>query len=93
MLGFTSFKGVAQKVYYTNSQSDADLIVYEVHQKTDADIVIKKVSNNDEVKLGFWKEVKTRNEADLNIYITDKNTTDVRKVYFTAYNDEVIFVR
>lgn len=91
LFALTTFKGFAQKVYYTNSKSDADLVVYVVKQKTDADIIIKKVSYNDEVKKGFWKEVKTRNEADLIVFISKTNTTDVKKVYFTKYNDEVIY--
>lgn len=91
LLMFTSFKGVAQKVYYTASKADADLIVCEVKQKTDADIIVKKVKYNDEVKKGFWREVKTRNEADLVVFISNRNTTDVKKVYFTKYDDEVSY--
>ena len=85
----TYFKSSAQKVYYTNSKSDADLVVYEVEQKTDADIIVKKVIYNDEVKKGFWKEVETRGEADIVVFISDENTTDIKKIYFTEYNDEV----
>ena len=91
LLLVTSFKGFAQKVYYTNQKVDADLVVYEVKQKTDADIIVKKVNYNDEVKKGFWKTVKTRKDADIVVYITNKNTTDVKKVYFTKYNDEVMY--
>ncbi|EKT3964513.1 hypothetical protein AAIP55_001995 [Flavobacterium psychrophilum] len=91
LLVIATFKGIAQKVYYTNQKTDADLVVYEVKQKTDADIIVKKVNYNSEVKKGFWKTVKTRKDADIVVYITNKNTTDVKKVYYTKYNDEVSF--
>lgn len=89
LLALTSFKSVAQKVYYTQSKSDADLVVCEVKQKTDANIVVKKIKYDVEVKKGFWMEVKTRNEADLVVYISKNNTTEVKKIYFTKYDDEV----
>ena len=91
LLLLISFRSIAQKVYYTKYETDADLVVHEVKQKTDADIIVKKVYYNDGVKKGFWKEVKTRNESDLVVCITTRNTTDVKKVYFTKYNDEVKF--
>ena len=91
LLLLTSFRSIAQKVYYNKYETDADLVVNEVKQKTDADIIVKKVKYNDEVKKGFWKEVKTRNEADLVVCITNRNTIDVKKVFFTKYNDEVKF--
>lgn len=89
LLTLTCVKSFAQKIYYTKHETDADLVVYEVKLKADTDIIVKKVRYNDEVKKGFWKEVKTRNEAELVVYITNRNTTDVKKVFFTKYNDEV----
>lgn len=84
-----SSKISAQKVYYTKFKNDADLVIYITKDKSKADLIIKKVSHDDEVKRGFWKEVKLKADADLIIFISDKNTTDVKKVYFTKYNDEV----
>ncbi|SMP96555.1 hypothetical protein SAMN05421679_109105 [Epilithonimonas pallida] len=65
------------------------MVVYVTKNKSDADIIVKKVQYNDEVKPGFWKEVKQKMDADLIVYISDKNTTDIKKVYFTKFGDEV----
>lgn len=65
--------------------------MHEVKLKADADIIVKKVKYNDEVKKGFWKEVKSRNEADLVVCITNRNSIDVKKVFFTKYKDEVSY--
>ncbi len=91
LLLLTSFRSIAQKVYYTKHEMGADLVVHEVKLKADADIIVKKVYYNDEVKKGYWKEVKTRNEADIIVCITGRNTTDVKKVFFTKFNDKVNF--
>lgn len=81
----------AQKIYYTNFKADADLVVFITKNKSDADIIVKKVYHNDEVKSGYWKEVKLKNDADLIVYISSKYATDVRKVCFTKFGDEVKF--
>ena len=86
-----SSKISAQKVYFTNFKSDAGLVVFITKNKSDADIIVKKVQYNDEVKSGFWKEVKQKRDADLVVYISKQNTTDVKKVYFTKFGDEVKF--
>lgn len=91
LLFFVSLKISAQKVYYTTNKTNADLVVFITKNKSDADIIVKKVQYNDEVKLGFWKEVKQKMDADLIVYISDKNTTDIKKVYFTKFRDEVNF--
>ncbi|WP_131726227.1 DUF6150 family protein [Chryseobacterium sp. Leaf405] len=79
----------AQKVYYTKFKNDADLVIYITKDKTKADLIVKNVSHDDEVKPGFWKEVKLRADANLVVYIADRNTTDLKKVYFTKFEDEV----
>lgn len=84
-----SSKISAQKVYYTKFKNDADLVIYITKDKDKADLIVKKVSHNDEVKLGFWKEVKLKADADLIVYISDLNTTDIKKVYFTKFDDEI----
>jgi hypothetical protein len=81
----------AQKIYYTNFKADADLVVFITNKRSNADIIVKKVQNNDEVKSGFWKEVKQKRDADLIVYISKQNTTDIKKVYFTKFGDEVKF--
>lgn len=86
-----SLKISAQKVYYTTFKSDADLVVFITKNKSDADIIVKKVQYNDEVKPVFWKEVKQKKDADVIVYISDKNTIDIKKVYFTKFGDEVKF--
>lgn len=89
MLIFVSSKIYSQKVYYTKFKNDADLVIYITKDKSKADLIIKKVSHSYEVKPGFWKEVKLKADADLIVFISDRNTTDVKKVYFTKYNDEI----
>lgn len=84
-----SSKISAQKVYYTKFKNDADLVIYITKDKSKADLIIKKVSHDDEVKPGLWKEVKLKADADLIVYICKQNTTDIKKVYFTKYNDEI----
>jgi len=88
---FSTYESKAQKVYYTNTETDADLVVYEVDEKTDADIAIKEVDSESDVRKGFWKEVETINDADITVYISDTETTDILKIFFTEYNDEVRF--
>lgn len=88
---FSTYESKAQKVYYTDTETDADLVVYEVDEKTDADIVIKEIDSESDVRKGFWKEVETSNEADITVYISDTKTTDILKIFFTEYNDEVWF--
>lgn len=89
ILIFGCAKISAQKVHYTKFKNDADLVIYITKDKTKADLIIKKVSHNDEVKPGFWKEVKLKADADLNIFISKQNTTDIKKVYFTKFEDEI----
>lgn len=91
LLFFTSLKISAQKVYYTTFKADADLVVFITKNKSDADIIVKKVQYDDELKPGFWKEVKQKKDSDLIVFISNKNTTDVEKVYFTKFGDEVKF--
>jgi len=52
---------------------------------------VKKVRYNDKVKLGFWKEMKLKSDADLIVYVSNQNTIDTKKVYFTKFDDEVKF--
>ena len=89
LFSLLAMKISAQKIYYTNFKADADLVVFVVENKTNADIIIKKVKYNDEVKKGFWKEVKLKSDANLIVYISNRNTIDVKKVYFTKFGDEV----
>lgn len=89
ILIFWSPKISAQKVYYTKFENDADMVIYITKDKTKADLIVKKVSHNDEVKPGFWKEVKLKADADLIVYISDRNTTDVKKIFFTKFENEV----
>lgn len=86
-----SSKISAQKVYYTKSKNDADLVIYIIKDKSIADLIVKKVSHDTEVKPGFWKEVTLKADAELIVYISKQNTTDIKKVYFTEFNDEVKF--
>lgn len=81
----------AQKVYYTKFKNNADLVIYITKDKNKADLIVKKVFHNEEVKSGFWKEVKLKSDADLIVYISNQNTTDIKKVYFTKFEDEVKF--
>lgn len=89
ILIFGCAKISAQKVYYTKFENDADLVIYITRDKSKADLIVKKVSHDSEVKPGFWKEVKLKADADLIVYISDRNTTDIKKVYFTKFGDEV----
>jgi hypothetical protein len=92
IFAFISLNVFSQKVFYTQEKADATLIVYEVDLLTDADIVVKKINDFDELGFGFWKEVTTLNEAEVIVYLTDENTTDVKKVYFTRFIDEVNYL-
>lgn len=89
ILIFGSSKIFAQKVYYTKFKNDADLVIFITKDKSKADLIVKKVSHDDEVKPGFWKEAKLKADAELIVFISERNTTDVKKVYFTKYNDEI----
>ncbi|MBW8522160.1 hypothetical protein K0U91_06725 [Chryseobacterium chendengshani] len=91
ILIFGSSKISAQKVYYTKFKNDADLVIYITKDKSKADLIVKKVSHNDEVKPGFWKEAKLEADAELIVFISKQNTTDIKKVYFTKFGDEVKF--
>ncbi|WP_312765322.1 DUF6150 family protein [Epilithonimonas sp.] len=86
---FVSLKISAQKVYYTTFKADADLVVFITKNKSDADFIVKKVQYNNEVKPGFWKEVIQKRDADLIVYISRQNITNIKKVYFTKFGDEV----
>lgn len=89
ILIFWGSKISAQKVYYTEFKNDADLVIYITKDKSKADLIVKKVSHDDEVKPGFWKEVKLKADANLIVYISKQNTIDIKKVYFTKFGDEV----
>lgn len=89
ILLFWSAKISAQKVYYTKFKNDADLVIYITKDKSKADLIVKKVSHDSEVMPGFWKEVKLKADSDLIVYLSKQNTTDIKKVYFTKYNDEI----
>lgn len=89
ILVFWSSKILAQKVYYTKFKNDADLVIYITKDKSKADLIVKKVSHDNEVKPGFWKEVKLKSDADLIVYISKQNIIDIKKVYFTKFEDEV----
>lgn len=89
LFSLLAMKISAQKIYYTNFKADADLVIFITNKRSNADIIVKKVQNNDEVKSGFWKEVKQKRDADLIVYISKQNTTDIKKVYLTKFGDEV----
>lgn len=80
-----SSKISAQKVHYTKFKNDADLVDYITKDKSKADLIVKKVSHNDEVKPGFWKEVKLKADADLILSISNQNTPDIKGIYLETY--------
>lgn len=81
------------KIYYTKFKNDADLVIFITKEKNKADLIVKRVSHDDEVKQGFWKEVTLKADAELIVFISARDTTDVEKVYFTKFGDEVRFKR